>query len=163
MTVSPAVIEKQIEAPGSPERPPAVLLVDDDPTTLHMLSGILQQEGIATLTADTVEKARSVAADEAFDLAVLDVHLQDGNGLDLCRWVRQQPSCAGVPVLMLSAEQDRVRLFSAMANVLAPEGCLIIGSTESLTGLCLQYEARRYLRSVFYQLKGETERLKHAA
>jgi sigma-B regulation protein RsbU (phosphoserine phosphatase) len=106
MTVSPAVIEKQTEAPGSPEQPPVVLLVDDDPTTLRMLSGMLQQEGIATLTADTVESARGAASGEAFDLAVLDVNLPDGSGLELCRWVRRQPSCAGVPVLMLSAEHD---------------------------------------------------------
>ena len=66
-------------------------------------------------------------------------------------------------VAIYFTEQDRARLFSAIAGVLAPDGCLIIGSTESLTGLCPQYEARRYLRSVFYQLKGEAERLKHAA
>jgi chemotaxis protein methyltransferase CheR len=66
-------------------------------------------------------------------------------------------------VAIYFSEQDRARLFSALANVLAPDGCLIIGSTESLTGLCPQYEARRYLRSVFYQLKGEAERFKHAA
>jgi chemotaxis protein methyltransferase CheR len=66
-------------------------------------------------------------------------------------------------VAIYFTEQDRARLFAAMASVLAPDGCLIIGSTESLTGLCPQYEARRYLRSVFYQLKGEAERFKHAA
>jgi chemotaxis protein methyltransferase CheR len=66
-------------------------------------------------------------------------------------------------VAIYFSEQDRARLFSALASVLAPDGCLIIGSTESLTGLCPQYEARRYLRSVFYQLKGEAERFKHAA
>jgi chemotaxis protein methyltransferase CheR len=66
-------------------------------------------------------------------------------------------------VAIYFTEQDRARLFAAMANVLAPDGCLIIGSTESLTGLCPQYEARRYLRSVFYQLKAEAERFKHAA
>lgn len=66
-------------------------------------------------------------------------------------------------VAIYFTEQDRARLFSTLANVLAPDGCLIIGSTESLTGLCPQYEARRYLRSVFYQLKGEAERFKHAA
>jgi chemotaxis protein methyltransferase CheR len=30
---------------------------------------------------------------------------------------------------------------------------LVIGSTESLTGICPQFEPQRYLRSVFYQLK----------
>ncbi len=66
-------------------------------------------------------------------------------------------------VAIYFTEQDRARLFTAIGNVLAPDGCLIIGSTESLTGLCPQYEAKRYLRSVFYQLKGEAERFKHAA
>ncbi len=66
-------------------------------------------------------------------------------------------------VAIYFTEQDRSRLFTAVGRVLAPDGCLIIGSTESLTGLCPQFEARRYLRSVFYQLKEETERFKHAA
>lgn len=86
--------------------PPVVLLVDDDVTTLHMLSAMLQQEGIGTLNASTVHQARSVMADEPFDLAVLDVNLPDGNGLELCRWIRSLPHCAGIPVLMLSSEQD---------------------------------------------------------
>jgi chemotaxis protein methyltransferase CheR len=50
-------------------------------------------------------------------------------------------------------EVDKVRLFKQIGNALQPDGALIIGSTESLTGLCPQYEAMRYLRSVFYHLK----------
>ncbi len=46
---------------------------------------------------------------------------------------------------------DRKNLFGKIANVLAPNGYLIIGSTESLTGICSQFESKRYLRSVFYQ------------
>jgi chemotaxis protein methyltransferase CheR len=47
---------------------------------------------------------------------------------------------------------DRKSLFGKIANVLSPNGYLIIGSTESLTGICPQFESKRYLRSVFYQL-----------
>jgi sigma-B regulation protein RsbU (phosphoserine phosphatase) len=107
MPLLQAADEKQ---PGGAEasqgRLLVVLLVDDDITTLHMLSGMLRQEGIATLNAATVQEARALIAGEPFDLAVLDVNLPDGNGLDLCRWVRRQSHCAGIPVLMLSAEQD---------------------------------------------------------
>lgn len=56
-------------------------------------------------------------------------------------------------VAIYFTEADRARLFTSLSQVLAPDGCLIIGSTESLTGLCPQYEAKRYLRSVFYQLR----------
>jgi chemotaxis protein methyltransferase CheR len=50
-------------------------------------------------------------------------------------------------------EQDRTRLFLNISQVLAPDGCLLIGSTESITGLCPEYEVRRYFRSAFYQLR----------
>ena len=66
-------------------------------------------------------------------------------------------------VAIYFTEKDRARLFTSLANVLAPDGCLIIGSTESLTGLCPQFESKRYLRAVYYQLKTETGRLAHAA
>jgi chemotaxis protein methyltransferase CheR len=49
--------------------------------------------------------------------------------------------------------EDRKKLFEKIASVLAPDGYLIIGSTESLTGICPQFEPQRHLRSVFYTLK----------
>lgn len=48
-------------------------------------------------------------------------------------------------------EPDRVRLFKSLGRYLAPEGALIIGSTESIAGLCPEFEPKRHLRSVFYQ------------
>lgn len=47
--------------------------------------------------------------------------------------------------------EDRKVLFGKIANVLAPNGYLIVGSTESLTGICPQFESKRYLQTVFYQ------------
>jgi chemotaxis protein methyltransferase CheR len=66
-------------------------------------------------------------------------------------------------VAIYFTEQGRARLFESLANVLAPDGCLIIGSTESLTGLCPQFESKRYLRAVYYQLKAEAGRMALAA
>jgi chemotaxis protein methyltransferase CheR len=48
---------------------------------------------------------------------------------------------------------DRKKLFSNIEKVLAADGRLIIGSAESLADVAPQFESRRYLRSVFYQLK----------
>jgi len=48
--------------------------------------------------------------------------------------------------------EDRRQLFHRIAQVLEPDGYLIIGSTESLAGVCSQFQASRHLRSVFYQL-----------
>jgi chemotaxis protein methyltransferase CheR len=48
-------------------------------------------------------------------------------------------------------EKDRTRLFDGIARTLEPDGSLIIGSTESLLGICSRFESKRYLRSVFYR------------
>lgn len=49
--------------------------------------------------------------------------------------------------------EERKKLFENIADVLEPDGFLIIGSTESLTGICTIFEPKRYLRTIYYQLK----------
>jgi chemotaxis protein methyltransferase CheR len=49
--------------------------------------------------------------------------------------------------------EDRIKLFNKIADVLEPDGYLIIGSTESLTGVCPRLVPKRHLKSIFYQLR----------
>ncbi len=56
-------------------------------------------------------------------------------------------------VAIYFTESDKIRLFRNIGKCLADDGCLIIGSTESISGLCPEYEPKRHLRSVYYQLK----------
>jgi chemotaxis protein methyltransferase CheR len=49
-------------------------------------------------------------------------------------------------------ERDRASLFQRIAQRLEPDGCLVIGAMESLGGVCPQFESKRHLRSVYYQL-----------
>jgi len=49
--------------------------------------------------------------------------------------------------------QDRTKLFNKIADSLSDDGYLIIGSTESLTGVCSRFVPKRHLRSIFYQKK----------
>ena len=49
--------------------------------------------------------------------------------------------------------EDRKKLFNKIADVLEPDGYLIIGSTESLTGVCPRFVPKRHLKSIFYQLR----------
>jgi chemotaxis protein methyltransferase CheR len=57
-------------------------------------------------------------------------------------------------VAIYFTEQERTRLFKKIEGALEPDGYLIIGSTESLSGIAPQFEPQRHIRSVFYQLKG---------
>ena len=49
--------------------------------------------------------------------------------------------------------EDRKKLFDGIADVLDTGGSLILGSSESLTGVSSRFEALRHLKSIFYRLK----------
>ncbi|RJQ70938.1 MAG: protein-glutamate O-methyltransferase CheR [Desulfobacteraceae bacterium] len=49
--------------------------------------------------------------------------------------------------------EDRVAIFNRIADALESDGYLIIGSTESLTGVCPRFIPKRHLKSIFYQLR----------
>ncbi len=56
-------------------------------------------------------------------------------------------------VAIYFTEPDKIRLFRNLGLTLAHDGALIIGSTESITGLCPEFEPQRYQRTVFYRRK----------
>jgi chemotaxis protein methyltransferase CheR len=55
-------------------------------------------------------------------------------------------------VAIYFSDQDKANLYRRLASMLEPDGYLIIGSTESLTGVSPLFFPKRHLRSVFYQL-----------
>lgn len=57
--------------------------------------------------------------------------------------------CRNVAIYFTAA--DKKAVFEKIATVLEPDGALIIGSTESLTGITNIFDTKRYMRSVFYQ------------
>ena len=90
-----------------------ILLLEDDPAIAGTVAFALQREGFAVDHVLLVGAARASVATAAPALAILDVGLPDGNGLDLCREWRQSGTDAlrTLPVLMLTAraeELDRV-------------------------------------------------------
>jgi chemotaxis protein methyltransferase CheR len=56
-------------------------------------------------------------------------------------------------VAIYFTERDRISLFGRMERALEAGGYLVIGAMESLNGLCPQFESKRHLRSVYYQVK----------
>ncbi len=57
--------------------------------------------------------------------------------------------CRNVAIYFTPA--DKKMVFEKIATVLEPDGSLVIGSTESLTGVTGMFEPKRYMRSIFYQ------------
>ena len=86
-----------------PDRLPLVLVCDDTPAKRYVISSWLRRSGYRIIETETAEEARRVLAERAIDLAVLDVHLPDGSGLDITRDLRHDPERSGIPVVHVSA------------------------------------------------------------
>ncbi|MBR8661227.1 response regulator transcription factor [Brevibacillus sp. NL20B1] len=83
-----------------------ILIVDDEPQILEILSSYLTKEGYHVMTAENGRDALELA--DAADLIVLDLMLPDIGGEDVCREIRKT---SRVPILILTAksgESDRI-------------------------------------------------------
>src|SRR5437016_3859388 len=96
-----------------------VLIVDDDPDILHLVSYNLKQAGFEAFTADTGRKALETIQRRPPDLVILDLMLPDVDGMEVCRTLRGHESSRLIPIIMLTArgeEIDRVVGFELGAD-----------------------------------------------
>ena len=80
---------------------PIVLVVDDEPDLLELVSLTLGRMNLKTRTAPDFSTARRLLKAERFDLCLTDMRLPDGDGLDLVAWI--QENRAAVPVAVITA------------------------------------------------------------
>ncbi|MBC7223967.1 MAG: response regulator transcription factor [Anaerolineae bacterium] len=81
-----------------------VLVVDDDPPSVKMISFLLREEGYTVLTAENGEEALQMVEEEKPDLVILDVMMPKVDGLEVCRRLRRQ--MVDVPIIILSAKGE---------------------------------------------------------
>lgn len=96
-----------------------VLIVDDDPDIVRLVSYNLSHAGFEVQTVSTGRAALEFVQKQPPDLIVLDVMLPDVDGLEVCRTLRQQAPSRRIPILMLTArgeEIDRVVGFELGAD-----------------------------------------------
>lgn len=81
-----------------------LLLVDDEPDLLKMVTSILSDEGFDNIvTAVSVKEGISAIQNEKPDLVILDVMLPDGDGFSLMQQIR---TFSNVPIIFLTAKDD---------------------------------------------------------
>ena len=89
------------EAVRSDGTQPVVLVVDDEPDLLELVSLTLSRMNLSTRTAADLGSARRLLRSERFDLCLTDMRLPDGDGLDLVAWI--QENRAALPVAVITA------------------------------------------------------------
>ena len=121
---------------------PTVLIVDDEPDLLELVSLTLSRMSLETRTAADVAAARRLLNSHHFDLCLTDMRLPDGDGLDLIGWIQQhRPE---VPVAMITAHGNvesavRALKLGAFDFVSKP---LDLGVLRKLVGSAVKLAAR---------------------
>jgi two-component system, OmpR family, KDP operon response regulator KdpE len=107
IAMQPVTATTQQRAP----RDRRVLACDDERPILRALNVILRTEGYAVLTAESMAEALDAVAVTAVDAAIVDLLLPDGDGLELCRRLREWSE---MPIIVLSAVGEEEQKVSAL-------------------------------------------------
>src|SRR4030081_2491440 len=84
--------------------PKRILIADDDPNVVEVLRANLEVEGYHVEVARDGDQAWSALQQTTLDLVVLDVMMPGRTGLELLSLIRDNPSTASLPVVLLTAK-----------------------------------------------------------
>jgi adenylate cyclase len=87
-----------------------VLVVDDQPPNIRLLEAILVPRGYDVLPASSGEEALAVLDQSEVDLVLCDIVMPGMDGYQVCRTIRERPSTAYLPVVMVTASGDEQKL-----------------------------------------------------
>lgn len=93
-----------------------ILLVDDQPKNLRLLSDLLEEEGYEVQQAINGTVALQAAALAPPDLILLDIHMPDMDGYTVCQRLKSEAQTKSIPVIFVSASDeawDKVKAFSS--------------------------------------------------
>ena len=84
-----------------------ILVVEGSPTQALRLKLVLEKQGLAVPVAQTGEEGVALALEKPPAVVVLDVNLPDIDGFQVCQRLKEHPSTAEIPVIMLTIK-DRI-------------------------------------------------------
>jgi len=84
-----------------------ILVVDDDPSVLKVLSLSLRTAGYDVLTCDHGKEAAGLAKRERPDLVIMDIMLEDTDGIESSAELKKEETTRNIPVIFLTGLQSR--------------------------------------------------------
>jgi len=91
-----------------------ILIVDDEPAGRHTLESILEGQGYQLEMAENGLEALKKASQVSPDVILLDVMMPGMDGFEVCRRIRNDPALAEIPIIMLTALDDRQSLLDGL-------------------------------------------------
>jgi signal transduction histidine kinase len=96
-----------ITLPAEGDSTQRVLVVDNDPGVLEMVSSALASDGYRIDRLSRGDEVLNSVRETPPDLLLLDVSLPGGDGIEICRQLRDDPTTAHIPVLLMTAHRRR--------------------------------------------------------
>jgi len=121
--------------------PATVLVIDDEPDNFDVATAHLDAEPYFLLYANSADRARQILATASVELILLDLMMPGTDGLAFCRELKSKSETAGIPVIMITALNDK----EALARCLEAGADDFIG--KPVSGLELRARARAHLRA----------------
>lgn len=116
-------VDRALSAAPRGERPPTVLVVDDDVATVEWLAELLGQHGFQVLTARDGRGAIALALSARPDAMLLDLVMPEVNGFDVVRVLQGDPVGRAIPIVVLTArdmsQAERRGLLASVREILA--------------------------------------------
>jgi sigma-B regulation protein RsbU (phosphoserine phosphatase) len=101
------------------EKRSKILVVDDEPLNVRLLSMILKSEGYDVLQGYSGEEALEKVETESPDLILLDIMMPHIDGYEVCKRIRENESTKAIPIVMITALQgldDKIKAFDIGAD-----------------------------------------------
>ena len=96
-------------------RTASILIVDDSPANLQVLAGMLKDRGYKVRPVPSGKLALLAARRNPPDLILLDIHMPEMNGYEVCEHLKADDNLKGIPVIFISAlteQMDKVKAFA---------------------------------------------------
>lgn len=104
-----ASLERKLTS-SLPRRPPEackILVVDDEPNVIEVISFHLERDGYQIIAAGDGKRALEFVALKAPDLIITDVMMPEVDGIELCRRIKGDPTTHFIPIIIFTARGDR--------------------------------------------------------
>lgn len=92
-----------------------ILIIEDNPTNLYMLTFILEKHGYRVLQAENGEEGITVARKQRPALILLDIELPVMDGYEVARQLKDDPECRDIPIVAVTSHAmvgDRERILA---------------------------------------------------